>query len=102
MAFLTTAINYLIGALLGGVIIWAKTSVKNHTEKDKAYENAVKALTHDAFFRYCRYVLKEEELTTETLENLEHLHDSYKALGLNGTGEKLYEQCKALPLRMEK
>ena len=102
MVFLNSAITSLIGTLIGVIVGAIVVAFKTKISNGKAYEDAVKALTHDAFFRYCRYVLKEEELTTETLKNLEHLHESYKALGLNGTGEKLYEQCKALPLRLEK
>lgn len=35
----------------------------------------------------------------EDLENLEQLHDSYRELGMNGTGEKLYQQAKSLPVK---
>ena len=98
MIFLNSAITTVISIAVGGVI----GVLGSWFFLFRAYFRAVRSLTHDSFFRYCRYVLKEEELTTETLENLEHLHESYKALGLNGTGEKLYEQCKALPIRLEK
>lgn len=91
---ITTIITIIIGGVVGVLVSWFVLF--------RAYFKAVRALTHDSFFRYCRYVLKEGELTAETSENLEHLHESYTGLGLNGTGEKLYEQCKALPLRMEK
>ena len=29
-------------------------------------------------------------------ENLDKLYDSYRELGMNGTGEKLYKQAKSL------
>lgn len=93
-----TIIVTIIGAIIGGMITWIRTSHKKHTDKDRAYEKAVKSLIHDAFFRNCVEIIAQGELTMDSLENLENLHDSYRELGMNGTGEKLYQQAKELPV----
>ena len=64
-------------------------------------KKAVKALTHDALHRYCRYLLPKDELTEDEVENLNFLYRSYESLGLNGTGKKLYEQVMEKPLNKE-
>lgn len=98
MIVLTPAINTLVGAIVGGLCTALVHFIRKARMKDNAIEQAVKALTHDSFFRYCRYLLTEGKITTENLENLEHLYSSYKALGLNGTGDKLMNECRKLPI----
>ena len=41
----------------------------------------------------CRQLLGQETITEDELENLNYLYESYKALGLNGTGKELYKRC---------
>lgn len=57
------------------------------------YDQSLKALAHDSFHRQCRQLLGQETITEDELENLNYLYESYKALGLNGTGEELYKRC---------
>ena len=82
-------ITTFAGAFAGAVIIWIKDTVK----KEKVYDKALKALAHDSFHRQCRELLQQEFITEDELENLNYLYGSYKALGLNGTGEELYRRC---------
>ena len=83
------------GAIFAGVCVW----VKGLWNKSKNYDKAVKALAHDAYFRYCRYLLPEEFLTQEEVENMNYLYDSYHSLGLNSTGDKLYQEIMAKPVK---
>ena len=92
-------ISTIVAFVVGGLLATASKVFRGKTEKDIFVENAVKALTHDSFFRYCRYLLKEGYVTAETSENLEHLYKAYHALGLNGTGDKLKAECDKLPIR---
>lgn len=103
---ITPILNTLIGFIIGGLCtttVKLFKIVKQKEQEDRHLEEvvlqAVKALTHDSFFRYCRYLLKEGYVTTETLENLEHLYQSYKELGMNGTGDKLMAECRQLPIK---
>lgn len=97
-----TILNSILGAIgtaiFAGVCVW----VKGLWQKSKTYDKAVKALAHDAYFRYCRYLLPEETLTQEEVENINYLYESYHALGLNSTGDKLYQQIISKPVSGEK
>lgn len=77
------------GAFVATVIVWIKGMLK----KQKEFESALKALAHDSFYRQCRYLLPQENMSEDELENLNYLHDAYTSLGLNGTGEELYQKC---------
>ena len=46
----------------------------------------------------CRYILAKGSMTEDELENLNYLHDTYKGLGMNGTGDELYRRCLELPI----
>lgn len=82
--------------IIGGLVTGIRTSRKKHTDKDRAYEKAVKSLIHDAVFRNCVEIIEKGELTMYGSENLDNLYESYRELGMNGTGEKLYQQAKEL------
>ena len=83
-------------ALFAGICVWVKGVYK----KSKIYDSALKALAHDAFFRYCRYLHPCDELTEVEVENLNFLYKAYHSLGLNGTGDKLYNQIIAKPVKV--
>ena len=83
------------GAFVGAVILWVKGILK----KMKVYDDALKALAHDSFYRQCRYLLRQDSIREDELENLNYLHDAYTALGMNGTGEELYRRCLERPLK---
>ena len=89
-----TIITAFAGAFAGAVIIW----VKDARKKEKVFDAAVKALAHDSFHRQCRELLAQDSITEDDLENLNYLHDAYKSLGLNGTGEELYKRCLQKPI----
>lgn len=100
---MTDATTIIINAILSacgaaiftGICVWVKGLYK----KSKGYDKAVKALAHDAFFRYCRYLLDAETLTEDEVENLNCLYDGYKSVGLNSTGDKLYQEIIKKPLK---
>ena len=83
------------GALFAGICVW----VKGLYTKNKVYDEVLKALAHDAYFRYCSYLLPEKELTEAEVENFNFLYKAYHSLGLNSTGDKLYNQIIAKPVK---
>lgn len=95
----TVIINSILGAvgtaIFAGVCVW----VKGLWGKSKTYDKAVKALAHDAYFRYCHQLLPKETLCQEEVENISYLYDSYHSLGLNSTGDKLYQEIMAKPVK---
>lgn len=95
MSILVTSILSAIG---GGIVGVAIGLIKALWKRQKSYDLAIKATTHDAFYRQCHEILKREEVTEAELENLEYLYKAYHSLGLNGMGDNLYQRCKELPL----
>lgn len=85
-------------ALFAGICVWVKGLYK----KSKVYDETLQALAHDAFYRCCRELLPHDDLSEAELENLNYLYKSYHALGLNSTGDKLYAQITAKPVRPSK
>lgn len=83
-------------AIFAGICVWVRGLYK----KSKIYDKALRALMHNAFYKCCRELDPKEEITEDELENLNYLYESYNALGLNGTGEKLYKQIVAKPVRV--
>lgn len=59
------------------------------------------ALSHNAYFKDCRELLRKDELTKDELENHEYLYKTYHARGLNGTGDKMHEMIKEKPVRLD-
>ena len=92
---LKAIITSAAGAFVGAVIVWIKGMLK----KQKEFESALKALAHDSFYRQCRYLLPQASITEDELENLNYLHDAYRSLGLNGTGEELHKRCLEKPIK---
>ncbi len=82
-------------ALFAGICFW----IKNMYKKSKTYDFVLKALAHDALFRYCRLLMPYSELTEDEVENLNILYEAYHSLGLNSTGDKLYKQVIAIPVK---
>lgn len=82
-------------ALFTGLCLWVKGMYK----KTKTYDKALKALAHDAFFRCCKELLPHETLSKSEVENINYLYDGYHSLGLNGTGDKLYNEIIKKPVR---
>ena len=85
-------------AIFTGICVWVKGLYK----KSKSYDKALKALAHDAYFRYCRYLLPEDTLTEDEVENISFLYEGYHSLGLNSTGDKLYQEIMKKPVKYEK
>lgn len=81
-----------------GILSLAIYGIKTVRRFTHAYNDALRALSHDALYRQCRIMLHNGNVIKEELDNLEHLYRGYHQLGMNGTGKELYERCKELPL----
>lgn len=86
----------LVVTILGsnGIVVFLNRyfSKKDEKKEDTAIiRKAVESLTHDAYFRHCRYLLPKDIITEEELENHKYLYRSYHSLGLNGTGDRMHE-----------
>ena len=88
-----TFIKALITAAAGGLFTASCIWIRSILTKNKIYEKSLKALAHDSFYRQCRWLLSQDSISEDELENLNYLHDAYTSLGMNGTGEVLYRRC---------
>lgn len=99
MEYIDYIVKAFIGLMCAGVFGACVEYVKRSIIKQRAIEKEIKALAHDALFRFCREIMAQSYITEYQLENLEHLYGGYSGLGMNGTGKKLYEFCKELPIK---
>lgn len=94
-------IKTFIGLACAGIFGFCVEYIKRSIIKQKAIEVEIKALAHDALFRFCRYLMPLEEITEAQHENLEYLMRGYRKLKMNGTAEKMYNQIMAKPIKTE-
>lgn len=92
---INTILNYFLCAICGGLVTWIVTGTKRITSLQKV----IKALSHDALFTRCEWLIAKGSITSDDLENLNMLYEAYHDLGMNGAGEELYNRAKGLPLR---
>lgn len=78
------------------IAVW-QSKKKNNS----ALERAVIAMLHDKIFDKAERYIKRGGITIKELENLRCLYTPYKALGGNGTGEKLFNDCCVLSIVTE-
>ncbi len=98
MNVMTIILTSFLSAIGAGILTLIVLCIKWLIRKITADQVTLKALAHDSFFRMCRYVRMNGEMTESELENINFLYKGYKAQGLNGTGDKLYEECMDLPI----
>lgn len=94
-------VKTFIGLACAGIFGFCVEYIKRSIIKQKAIEVEIKALAHDALFRFLRELLPLNSLTEYQHENLEYLYQGYKGLKMNGTAEKLYKQISEKPIESE-
>ena len=106
-----TLLTALIIAVVGSPAVSAIVSAligHHYQKKDRKIQNlevmqdAIKALSHDSYFRHCRYLLGKHEITEDELENHTYLYDAYHAQGLNGIGDTMHEQIRKMKVKPER
>lgn len=88
---LDTIMKAFLTACGAGILTMIIVMLKWIKKKMSIDDMTIKALAHDAYFRHCRYLLPEDEITEEELENHNYLYDAYHGQGLNGTGDRMHE-----------
>lgn len=97
-------VKYWIEALFGG-LVFAVSSLsallykkwKRDTEEQEILKQGVLAILEDRLYQKCQYHISVKFIGVNDRENLESLYMSYNALGGNGTGTDLYNECRSLP-----
>lgn len=85
----------IIVAVFASTGFWQWLSQKTHKKTDA--EKMMLALGHDKIYYLCKKHLREGEITHDEYENLMYLYKPYKALGGNGTAEKMMKEVENLP-----
>ena len=69
----------------------------DQTKRQIVMEEALCAMLHERIVR----LLIIGYVTADDLKELDYLYNPYRALGGNGTAERLYNKVQQLPLRVE-
>lgn len=76
--------------------IWA--IIQSRREKKDAKTQMILGLGHDRIIHLCKSYLEQGWISTDDYENLyEYLYLPYKAMGGNGTAQRLMEKVEKLP-----
>lgn len=101
-------ISIVTAVFTGGFFGFVQFLIKRHDDithnveaKNELIEDALLAILHDKIYVTGSRILKEGSITTEDINNLDHLYKPYKALGGNGTCEKIMNEINDLPLKVE-
>lgn len=94
--------NYIVPLLLGGMIGFLSTKMKNHNKKDKAIEEGLVALLRNELVRRYREYEQKGEMSILDKENVEDMFKQYENLGGNGTVKKMYKELLELPTKIIK
>lgn len=93
-------LNYMVPLILGGIIGFLSTKIKNHNKKDKAIEEGLVALLRNELVRRYREYETKGEMAILDKENIEDMFKQYENLGGNGTVKKMYKELLDLPTKI--
>lgn len=102
MNIVNIIISYLVPLILGSIIGFLTTQLKNHNKKDKAIEDGLVALLRNELIRRYREYETKGELSILDKENIEEMFKQYEKLGGNGTVKKMYSELLDLPTKIIK
>lgn len=93
-------LNYIVPLMLGSIIGFLGTKLKNMNKKDLAIEKAVQALLRNELIRRYREYKAKGEMTILDRENIEAMFKQYKNLGGNGTVKELMDELLDVPTKV--
>lgn len=85
-------LQYVITLILGGVVGFLTTQLKSKNKKNKALEDAVKALLKDRLIERYRELKEKGEISILDKENLEEMFNQYENLDGNGTVGRMVKE----------
>lgn len=102
MEYLHIIANYFIPLILGTIIGFLSTKLKDHNQKDTAIEKGLVALLRNELVRRYREYETKQEISILDKENIEDMFVQYEKLGGNGTVKKMYTELLELPTKIIK
>jgi len=102
MEFMTCVVVPIVVALLGSGL-WAGLIdyIKQRNNKLTTDQKMLLGLGHAILYDKLEMYIERGYITVDQLEDLEYLYKPYRAMGGNGTCEKLYEEVCRLPHKKE-
>ena len=101
----TGLVVYLVKHSMKIVIDKVMDEIDEHFKEDVEEQRAIKygvlSLSHYILYKQCQDLIRRGYITISELDDLEHLYSGYSALGGNGTGTKLFKDCKNLPIKSQ-
>ena len=99
-AAITSGVSALIGAVVAVIVGRVKRGAQDSADTQKAIAAGVKTLLRNELVASHREWVEEKGyVTLEALEYIEDTYNCYHTLKGNGSGTKLWEDIKALPVK---
>lgn len=91
--FIAHAIEWVITAVLAGVVGWAVATVRRRRSHDDAMEQGMRAMLRKQIVdAYDLYHNQHRRLTVERKREIDEMFSAYTALGGNGTIADMYHE----------
>lgn len=97
---LTALLSSVVGALVAAVVGYATRKGGESIDAQRAMVKGMRTLLRNELVESHRqYVEQDGRISLESLEYVEDTYNAYHDLGGNGSGTKLWEDIKSLPLK---
>ena len=91
--FLVHGVEWVITALLAGIVGWFGNSLRKKQSHDNAMEQGMRVLLRTQIVdAYYIYHVQHKKLTVERRREIDEAFEAYSALGGNGTVAELYHE----------
>jgi len=95
-------VEVLFGLILSSFGVAFRFAYKKLLEQlkgQKLTQTGLVAILHDLIYRNCTEYLGQGFITTDELENLTLMYETYHSLGGNGTATAIYKRCCELEIK---
>lgn len=76
------------------------TLIQSRRDRKDAKTQMILGLGHDRIIHLCKYYIEQGWISADDYENLyQYLFKPYEEMGGNGTGKRLMDEVRSLPLR---
>lgn len=98
---MTESIVTIAAAVFASTGLWQFLGewIRARYGKKTVMERLLIGIAHDRIHYLCKAYLKQGYMSEDDYDNLESIVGPYLEMGGNGSGKKLYEQARTLPIR---
>ena len=98
-------VSTIVVAMFASTGFWALVNnvYQNMRDKKSVERQALLGLLHEQLMYKCNYFIKMGYISAQDFEDLEkYIYSPYRALGGNGTGERIWSEVCRLPMDKRK